>query len=98
MGLCRSKGCRAASHQSWRSEKNSAERPSAGEAGSLLTQALCKSLEALIMYFISIQSTLVSIGLISKGAVFVGPICTQLLRTDGGEMMNYLKCVFEALP
>ena len=28
------------------------------------------------MYFISVQSTLISIGFISKGAVFVGPICT----------------------
>ena len=42
----------------------------------LLTQALSKSLEALLMYFISIQSTLISIVFISKGAVFVGPICT----------------------
>ena len=41
----------------------------------LLTQALSKSLEALLMYFISVQSTLISIGFISKGAVFVGPIC-----------------------
>ena len=56
-------------------KKNSAERPSAGEAGSLLTQALSKSLEALLMYFISIQSTLISIMFISKGAVFVGPLC-----------------------
>ena len=28
------------------------------------------------MHFISVQSTLISIGLISKGAVFVGPICS----------------------
>ena len=41
----------------------------------LLTQALSKSLEALLMYFISIQSTLISIVFISKGAVFVGHIC-----------------------
>ena len=27
------------------------------------------------MYFISIQSTLILIGLISKGAVFIGTIC-----------------------
>ena len=45
----------------------------------LLTQALSKSLEALLMYLISIQSTLISIGFISKGAIFVGPIC-MLLR------------------
>ena len=50
------------------------------------------------MHLITVQITLISIGFISKGAVFVGPICTQLLRTDSGEMMNYLKCVFEALP
>ena len=31
------------------------------------------------MYFISVQNTLISIGLISKGAVFVGPICTWSL-------------------
>ena len=42
----------------------------------LLTQTLSKSLAALLVYFISIQSTLISIGFISKGAVFVGPICT----------------------
>ena len=53
---------------------------------------------ALLWHIVSVQSTLISIVLISKGAVFVGPICTQLLRTDSGEMMNYLKCVFEALP
>ena len=41
----------------------------------LLTQSLSKSLEALLMYFISVQISLISIGLISKGAVFVGPIC-----------------------
>ena len=41
----------------------------------LLTQTLSKSLAALLVYFISIQSTLISIGLISKGAVFVGPNC-----------------------
>ena len=41
----------------------------------LLTQTLSKSLAALLMYFISVQSTLISIGFISKGAVFVGPIC-----------------------
>ena len=41
----------------------------------LLTQTLFKSLAALLMYFISFQSTLISIGFISKGAVFVGPIC-----------------------
>ena len=41
----------------------------------LLTQYLSKSLEALSIYFISVQSTLISIGLISKCAVFVGPIC-----------------------
>ena len=28
------------------------------------------------MYFISVQSTIISIGLITKGAVIVGPICT----------------------
>ena len=44
----------------------------------LLTQALSKSLEALLMYFISIQSTLISIVFISKGAVFVGPLCMFL--------------------
>ena len=44
----------------------------------LLTQTLSKSVEALLMYFISAQSTLISIGFISKGAVFVGPICTWL--------------------
>ena len=41
----------------------------------LLTQTLSKSLAALLMHFISLQSTLISIGFISKGAVFVGPIC-----------------------
>ena len=41
----------------------------------LLIQTLSKSLAALLMYFISFQSTLISIGFISKGAVFVGPIC-----------------------
>ena len=41
----------------------------------LLTQILFKSLAALLVYFISVQSTLISIGFISKGAVFVGPIC-----------------------
>ena len=46
----------------------------------LLTQALFKSLEALLMYFISIQSTLISIVFISKGAVFVGPLCTFTSR------------------
>ena len=40
-----------------------------------LTQSLSKSLEALLMYFIPIQSTLISIVFISKGAVFVGPLC-----------------------
>ena len=113
MGLCRSNGSRATSHQSWRFEKNSAKRPGADEAGSnradwqnlfllstlsayssavlwskkthstslerskppLLTQTLSKSLTALLVYFISVQSTLISIGFISKGAVFVGPIC-----------------------
>ena len=33
------------------------------------------------MYFIPVQSTLISIGFISKGAVFVGPIC--MYRLDG---------------
>ena len=47
-----------------------------------LTQALSKSLEALLMYFISIQSTLISIVFISKGAVFVGPICTYLCQWE----------------
>ena len=41
----------------------------------LLIQTLSKSLAALLMYFISFQSTLISIGFISKGVVFVGPIC-----------------------
>ena len=41
----------------------------------LLTQILSKSLRVFFMYFNSIQSTLISIGFISKGAVFVGPIC-----------------------
>ena len=41
----------------------------------LLTQSLSKSLAALLMYLISVTSTLISIGFISKGAVFVGPIC-----------------------
>ena len=45
----------------------------------LLTQTLSKSLAALLVYFISVQSTLISIGFISKGAVFVGPICTSHL-------------------
>ena len=31
------------------------------------------------MYFISIQSTLISIVFISKGAVFVGPLCILLI-------------------
>ena len=43
----------------------------------LLTQTLFKSLAALLVYFISVQSTLISIGFISKGAVFVGPICKR---------------------
>ena len=43
----------------------------------LLTQTLSQSLAALLVYFISIQSTLISIGFISKGAVFVGPICSN---------------------
>ena len=43
----------------------------------LLTQILFKSLKAFFMYFISVQSTLISIGFISKGAVFVGPICIK---------------------
>ena len=47
----------------------------------LLTQALFKSLEALLMYFISIQSTLISIVFISKGAVFVGPLCRHVFTT-----------------
>ena len=45
---------------------------------SLLTQILSKSLAALLMYFISFQNTLISIGFISKGAVFVGPICSRI--------------------
>ena len=44
----------------------------------LLIQTLFKSLAALLMYFISVQSTLISIGFISMGAVFVGPICIYL--------------------
>ena len=44
----------------------------------LLTQTLSKSLAALLVYFISVQSTLISIGFISKGAVFVGPICMYI--------------------
>ena len=43
----------------------------------LLTQTLSKSLAALLVYFISVQSTLISIGFISKGAVFVRPICNR---------------------
>ena len=46
----------------------------------LLTQTLSKSLAALLMYFISVQSTLISIGFISKGAVFVGPIGTFVTK------------------
>ena len=34
MSLCRSKDSRATSHQSWRFEKNSAERPGAGDPSS----------------------------------------------------------------
>ena len=50
----------------------------------LLTQTLSKSLVALLVYFISVQSTLISIVLFSKGAVFVGPICTlDALRSQG---------------
>ena len=45
----------------------------------LLTQTLSKSLAVLLMYFISVQSTLISIEFISKGAVFVGPICILFL-------------------
>ena len=41
----------------------------------LLTQSMCKSLEAFLLYLTSVQITLISSGLISKGAVFVGPIC-----------------------
>ena len=41
----------------------------------LLTQVLSKRLEALLRYFISIQSDLISIVFINKGAVFVGPLC-----------------------
>ena len=44
----------------------------------MLTQTLSKSLAALLVYFISVQSNLISIGFISKGAVFVGPICIFL--------------------
>ena len=44
----------------------------------LLTQALSKSLVALLMYFVSIQSTLISIVFDNEGAVFVGPICTYV--------------------
>ena len=47
----------------------------------LLTQTLSKSLAALLVYLISVQSTLISIGFISKGAVFVGPICIGFSST-----------------
>ena len=103
MGLCRSRGSRATSCQSWRSEKkNSADQPGSnlrhlpqadrqnfffkpptlivGSSAALqptethstslerskpflLTQALFKSLAALLTYFISVQSDLISIGL-----------------------------------
>ena len=52
----------------------------------LLTQFLSKSLAALLVYFISVQSTLISIGFISKGAVFVGPICSWM------QCEHYIKC------
>ena len=41
----------------------------------LLIQSLSKILAALLWCFVTIQSTLISIVLISRGAVFVGPIC-----------------------
>ena len=58
----------------------------------LLTQALFKSLEALLMYFISVQIILISIGSISKGAVFVGPICMPNCSVEGSA---YLSMIFE---
>ena len=58
----------------------------------LLTQTLFKSLAALLMYFISVQSTLISIGLISKGAVFVGPICRANMIIFTLEL-NYLEII-----
>ena len=36
------------------------------------------------MYSISVQSTLISIGFISKGAVFVGPICILPIEQTSG--------------
>ena len=43
----------------------------------LLTQSLLKSFVVFLMYSISVQTTLISIVLISKGAVFVGLICME---------------------
>ena len=57
----------------------------------LLTQALFKSLEALLMYFISVQSTLISIVFISKGAVFVGPICIWFVCLP--KKVHFYECV-----
>ena len=44
-----------------------------------LIQSLSKILAALLWCFVTIQSTLISIVLISRGAVFVGPICIIFL-------------------
>ena len=52
---------------------------------------LIKSLEALLMYFIFGQSTLISIVFISKGAVFVGPICMCGFRIDYMQLNNGMK-------
>ena len=62
----------------------------------LLTQTLSKSLAALLVYFISVQSTLISIGFISKGAVFVGPIC-KLSKLDIRKMVNRLFSLVHAI-
>ena len=44
----------------------------------LLIQSLFKSLAALLLCFVTIQNTLISIVLIIRGAVFVGPICMMI--------------------
>ena len=59
----------------------------------LLKSFLSKSLATLLSYFISVQSTLILIGLRSKGAIFVGPICIfllSLLRANPNTAATYL--------
>ena len=60
---------------------------------SLLTQALSKSLEALLMYSISVQNTLISIVFISKGTVFVASICITSVKL----IINNPMCCYSRL-